>query len=123
MTETIHKALLQVQKQIEAKKQLRDRLNTEIVQLQATEIGLKNALGQQVQAQTAWTDLCLAVLNNFPNQKMSAVEVRNVLESWGYTFTGINNPLAFINTCLQRLADRGQIVRSQVGRPFRFGRK
>jgi len=123
MTETLQKALEEVQKQIALKAQLRDQLDAEIVQLQAAEIGLRNALGQQIQAETAWTNLVRAVLNSHPGQEMSAVQVRDVLQSWGYNFTGIKNPLAFINTVLQRLAERGEIIRSPMGRPFRFGRR
>jgi hypothetical protein len=120
MTEAFQAALRQVQKQIEMKTRQRDQLNTEIVQLQATQIGLQKALGQQVQAEMAWTNLALAVLNSRPGQPMSAVEIRDTLQGWGYNFAGINNPLAFINTCLQRLAIRGQVDRTATGRPFRF---
>jgi hypothetical protein len=122
MTEAYQKALREVQRQIEIKVRQRDKLNAEIVQLQAAQIGLQNALGQQIQAETQWTELVLAVINNNPGQAMSAVEVRNMLQQWGYTFAGVNNPLAFINTCLQRIADRGLITRTPTGRPFRFGR-
>ncbi|HEY0701474.1 MAG TPA: hypothetical protein VGD60_01790 [Candidatus Acidoferrales bacterium] len=121
MTEAYQKALREVQRQIEGKIRQRDKLSAEIVQLQATQIGLQNALGQQVQAETQWTELVSAVINNNLGQPMSAVEVRNTLQQWGYTFAGVNNPLAFINTCLQRLAQRRVIVR--VGeRPTRFDR-
>jgi hypothetical protein len=118
--DTLQKALQEVQKQIATKAQLRDRLNAEIVQLQATEIGLRNALGQQVQVEMAWTELVLAELNRYPGQFMSAVQIRDMLVSWGYNFAGINNPLAFINTCVQRLADQGRVTRTPTGRPFRF---
>jgi hypothetical protein len=120
MVDTLQRALLQVQSQIAAKARLRDSLNAELAQLRATAIGLQNALGQQVQAETAWTDLIRTVVYNSPNQPMSAVEVRDTLQSWGYNLAGIKNPLAFVNTCLQRLADRGEIIRSEIGRPFRF---
>jgi hypothetical protein len=120
MTDALQKALQEVQKQIATKAQLRDRLNAEIVQLQATEIGLQNALGQQEQAEMAWTELVLAVLNSYPGKYMSAVQIRDTLVSWGYNFAGINNPLAFINTCVQRLADQGRVTRTPTGRPFRF---
>jgi hypothetical protein len=120
MVDTLQRALLQVQSQIAAKARLRDSLNAELAQLHATAIGLQNALGQQVQAETAWTDLIRTVVYNSPNQPMSAVEVRDTLQSWGYNLAGIKNPLAFVNTCLQRLADRGEIIRSEIGRPFRF---
>jgi len=120
MTNAFKDALREVQKQIEAKSRQRDQLNAEIVQLQATEIGLQNALGQQVQAEIAWTELVLAVLNSHPGQFMSAVQIRDTLVSWGYNFAGINNPLAFINTCVQRLADQGRVTRTPTGRPFRF---
>lgn len=120
VTEAFEEALRQARKQIEVKTRQRDMLNAEIAQLQATQIGLQNALGQQVQAEIAWTNLALAVLNSHPGQAMSAVEIRDTLQTWGYNFTGINNPLAFINTCLQRLASRGQVIRTPVGRPFRF---
>jgi hypothetical protein len=120
VTDAFQKALQEVQKQIAAKEQMRDRLNAEIVQLQATEIGLRNALGQQVQAEIAWTELVLAVLNSYPGKFMSAVQIRDTLLSWGYNFAGINNPLAFINTCVQRLAHQGRVTRSTTGRPFRF---
>ena len=120
MTEALKAALRQVQKQIEVKTRQRDTLDAEIVQLRATEMGLQTTLGQQVQAEIAWTNLVMAVLNSHLGQPMSAVEIRDTLESWGYNFAGINNPLAFINTCLQRLAGRGQINRTEMGRPFRF---
>jgi hypothetical protein len=120
MVNALQKALLEVQSQIAAKCRLRDNLNAEIAQLQATANGLQHALGQQIQAETAWTDLIRTVIYNSPNQAMSAVEVRDTLQSWGYNFAGIKNPLAFVNTCLQRLAEQGEIMRSDVGRPFRF---
>jgi hypothetical protein len=120
MVNALQKALLEVQSQIAVKSRLRDTLNAEIAQLQATAIGLQNALGQQIQAETAWTDLIRTVIYNSPNQAMSAVEVRDTLQTWGYNMTGIKNPLAFVNTCLQRLAEQGEIIRSDVGRPFRF---
>src|SRR5438876_12314528 len=107
MTQAFYEALQQVRTRIAAKTRQRDQLNAEIVQLQATEIGLRNALGQQVQAEIAWTELVLAVLNSYPGQFLSAVQIRETLVSWGYNFAGINNPLAFINTCVQRLADQG----------------
>jgi hypothetical protein len=120
VTDTLQKALQEVQKQIAMKAQVRDRLSAEIVQLQATEIGLRNALGQQVQAEIAWTELVLAVLNSYPGKFLSAVQIRDTLVSWGYNFAGINNPLAFINTCVQRLAEQGRVTRTPTGRPFRF---
>ncbi len=120
MTEVYEKALRQVDQQIAEKTRKRDQLSAEIVQLQAARIGLQRALGQQMHAETAWTELAMAVLNSNRGRALSAAEVRDVLLSWGYAFTGINNPLAFINTCLQRLADRGQIGRTKTGRPFRF---
>lgn len=120
MVDTLQKALLQVQSQIAAKTRLRDSLNAEIAQLQATAIGLQNALGQQIQAVTAWTELIRTVVYNSPNQPMSAVEVRDTLQTWGYNLAELKNPLAFVNTCLQRLANRGEIIRSETGRPFRF---
>jgi hypothetical protein len=123
MTETLQKALEEVRMQIAAKARLRDQLDAEIAQLQATQIGIQNALGQQIRADVAWTDLVRAVLNNSPGQTMSAVQVRDALQSWGYNLAGMQNPLAYINTVLQRLAERGEIVRSRIGRPFRFGRK
>jgi len=121
MTDTLQKALEEIQKQIARKNHLRNQLDVEIAQLQATAIGIQNALGQQVQAEVAWTQLVRAVLNNSEGQSMSAVQVRDTLQSWGYNFAGIQNPLAFINTILQRLAERGEILRSKIGRPFRFG--
>ena len=120
VTKALQNALREVQELIEAKTRQRDQLHAEIVQLQATEIGLQRALGQQVQAEIAWTELVLAVLNKNPGQPMSAVEIREVLQTWGYSFAQINNPLAFLNTCLQRLAHQGRTLRSQQGRPFRF---
>lgn len=123
MKEILEKALHEVDAQIVRKTEQRNRMDVEIVQLQATKIGLQNALGQQIQAEMAWTDLVRAALNNSPGQSMSAVQVRDTLQSWGYNFQGVENPLAFINTVLQRLANRGEIVRSVTGRPFRFGRK
>src|SRR5277367_2978915 len=120
MTEALHKALQEVRGLIQAKTRHRDQLNAEIVQLQATQIGLQRALGQQVQAEIAWTELVLAVLNINPGHPMSAVEIREILQSWGYSFAQIHSPLAFLNTCLQRLAQQGRTVRSEQGRPFRF---
>lgn len=122
MTDALQEALRQIQAQIAEAVQQRDRLNIRIVQLQGTELGLKNALGLQQQAETAWTELVLAALNSQPGQAMSAVEIRDVLNGWGYMFQGIRNPLGFINTCLQRMAERGLIRRSPRGRPFKFTR-
>lgn len=121
MTDTLQKALEQIQKDIAHKAQLRSQLDAEIAQLQATEIGIKNALGQHKQAEIAWTQLVRTVLNSSQGQSVTAVQVRDLLESWGYTFAGIQNPLAFIHTILQRLAAQGEIIRSEKGRPFRFG--
>src|SRR5258708_36116633 len=104
MTAAFQKALHEVQKQITQKIRMRDQLNAEIVQLQATQIGLQRALGQQVHAEMAWTDLVLAVLNSQPGQSMGAVKVRDALQSWGYSFAARNNPLTLSNTCLERLA-------------------
>lgn len=120
MTQELQKALEFVKGQIAEKAQKRAQLDAEIAQLQATEIGLQNALGQQIKAEIAWTDLVRAVLNSCPGQSLSAVEVRDVLKAWGYDFRGIQNPLAFINTILQRLSVRGEIARSARGRPFKF---
>lgn len=122
MTETLQKALEQIQRDIARKTHERNQLDVQIAQLQATAIGIQNALGQQVQAEVAWTQLVRAVLNNAQGQSMSAAQVRDTLQGWGYSFTGIQNPLAYINTVLQRLAERGEIIRSKTGRPFRFAR-
>ena len=121
MTDVLQKALEKVQRDIARKAHFRNQLNVEIAQLQATEIGIQNALGQQAQAEIEWTQLVRAVLSSFQGQAVTAVQVRNTLLSWGYNFTGIQNPLAFINTILTRLAQRGDITRSRIGRPFRFG--
>ena len=120
MENPLQKALVHVQAQIVTKTRARDTLNAELAQLQATAIGLQNALGQQIKAEIAWTNLVRTVIYNSPEQPMTAAQVRDTLQSWGYNFDGIQNPLAFINTCLQRLAEQGQIVRSEVGRPFKF---
>jgi hypothetical protein len=120
VTQALQNALHEVQESIKVKTRQRDQLNAEIAQLQATRIGLQRALGQQVQAEIAWTELVLAVLNKNPGQPMSAVQIREVLQSWGYSFAQIQNPLAFLNTCLQRLAQHGRVARSEQGRPFRF---
>jgi hypothetical protein len=122
MTRELEKALRVVRVRIAQRMSERERLDAEIAQLQATEIGIQNALGQQVQAEIAWTNLVRTVINQAAGQAMSAVEVRDTLANWGYTFSGIRNPLAFFNTILQRLADQGEIVRSETGRPFRFWR-
>jgi hypothetical protein len=120
MTHELEKALQVVRVRIAQKTSQREQLEAEIAQLQATEIGIQNALGQQAQAEIAWTNLVRTVINQASGQAMSAVEVRESLASWGYTFLGIKNPLAFFNTILQRLADQGEIVRSDTGRPFKF---
>ncbi|MGC1434959.1 MAG: hypothetical protein WA847_03610 [Terriglobales bacterium] len=120
MTDEFQKALLQVRAQIAAKRTRRDLLDAEIAQLRATEIGLKNALGQQLRAEIAWTDLVRTVINQAAGQPTTAVQVRDTLKSWGYTFEGIANPLAFFNTILQRLTTQGELVRSDSGRPFKF---
>lgn len=120
MTQALQKALEEIRKTIARKTHLKFQLEAEIAQLQATRIGLQNALGQELQNEIAWTQLVLAVLNTRPGQPMTAVEVRGTLKDWGYTFEGVQNPLALVNTCLQRMAQRGQIVQSPVGRPFRF---
>ena len=120
MTDQIREALRQIQQQISDKGTQRNKLDIEIAQLQATEIGLQNALGEHVQAEIAWTNLVLAALNKYPGRPMTAAEIRDELISWGYNFAGIHNPLAFINTCVQRLAEQGRVVRSERGRPFRF---
>ena len=122
MTETLKRALEEIQKEIARKIHARNQLDVEIAQLQATAIGIQKALGQQAEAEVAWTQLVRAVLNNAQGQSMSAAQVRDTLQSWGYSFAGIQNPLAYINTVLQRLAERGEIDRSQTGRPFRFAR-
>jgi hypothetical protein len=121
MDQTLQKALAKVREQIAQSARERDALNAKIAQPQATEIGLQNALGQQVQAEIAWTNLIKTVIFSCARERpLSAVEVRDTLQSWGYTFTGMQTPLAFINTCLQRLAEQGEIVRSDVGRPYKF---
>jgi predicted transcriptional regulator len=123
MTEILQKALQEVEAQIARKTEQRNQLDIEIVQLQATKIGLQNALGQQVQAETAWTELVLAALKSYPaGQQVTASEIRDRLQSWGYSFEGVENPLALINTVLRRLVERAVIVRSKSGRPFRFAR-
>lgn len=119
MTRELQAALQQVRAQIAMKTRKRDELDTQIAQLRATEIGIQNALGQQIQADIAWTDLVRTVLNSAV-QSMSAVEVRDTLAGWGYDLSGMKNPLAFINTILQRLFEQGEIVRTDTGRPFRF---
>jgi hypothetical protein len=120
MDHALQKALAHVQSQIAAKTRARDTLNAELAQLQATAIGLQNALGQQIRAEIAWTNLVRTVIYSNPNRTMTAVEVRDTLQNWGYNFAGIENPLALVNTCLQRLAEQGEIIRSETGRPFRF---
>ena len=123
MPEHLRKALEQINKEIELQTAIINAASAKLAQLQATKIGLQNALGQQEQAEIAWTDLVRAVLNNYPvGHRISAVEVRDVLKSWGYNFQGVTNPLALINTCLQRLFASGEIAR-EGGRPFRFGRR
>jgi hypothetical protein len=121
MTDVLQHALHEVRTKIASKTQQRDRLNAEIAQLRATEIGLQNALGQQIQAEVAWTNLVRTVIHS-AGMALSAVEVRDTLGNWGYEFAGIKNPLAFFNTILQRLAEQGEIIRSDTGRPFRFSR-
>lgn len=120
MANELQKALLQVRAQIAAKRTRRDLLDAEIAQLRATEIGLKNALGQHLRAEIAWTDLVRTVINQAAGQPMTAVQVRDTLKSWGYTLEGIANPLAFFNTVLQRLTTQGELARSDSGRPFKF---
>jgi len=120
MTEALQNALREVRAKIDQKSHQREQLNVEIAQLQAAEIGLQNALGQQVQAEIAWTNLVLAALNKYPGRPMTAAEIRDELVSWGYNFAEIRNPLALINTCVQRLAEQGRVIRSERGRPFRF---
>ena len=124
MTEILQKALQEVDAQITRKIEQRNQLDIEITQLQATKIGLQNALGQQIQSEIAWTDLVRSALNSYPpGQKVSAVQIRETLQNWGYNFQNVQNPLAFINTVLQRLVERGEIERSKKGRPFSFGRR
>jgi hypothetical protein len=120
MTNELQKALVQVRAQIAARKTKRDLLDAEIAQLRATEIGLKNALGQQLRAEIAWTDLVRTVINQAAGQPMTAVQVRDTVKSWGYTLEGIANPLAFFNTILQRLTTQGELARSDSGKPFKF---
>jgi hypothetical protein len=121
MTDTFLKALQKVRQQIASKTQQRNQIDAEIAQLRATEIGLQNALGQQEQAEIAWTNLVRTVIFNYAGQQpMSAVQVRDTLQSWGYTFDGISNPLAFFNNILERLWKQGEIQRTDVGRPFKF---
>jgi hypothetical protein len=120
MTDTLQKALEEVRKQIARKTHSKFQLEAEIAQLQATQIGLQNALGQQIQNEIAWTQLVLAVLNTQPGEAMTAVQIRDTLQQWGYAFEGVQNPLALVNTCVQRLAEQGRAVRSERGRPFRF---
>ncbi|SPJ13949.1 hypothetical protein SBDP2_1200003 [Syntrophobacter sp. SbD2] len=123
MEEILQEALQEVDAQIAQKTEQRNKLDIEIVQLRGTRIGLQNAIGQQIQSEMAWTDLVLAALNSYPaGQQLTASEIRDRLQTWGYTFQGIQNPLAFINTVLRRLVDRAVITRSQAGRPFRFAR-
>jgi hypothetical protein len=119
MTGHYQKTLEHVRQQIGAKCRARDQLNAEIAQLQAVEIGVQTALGQQIKAETAWTDLVRTVVYA-ARHPLTAVEVRDTLAGWGYTFAGIKNPLAFCNTILQRLAEQRELVRSDVGRPFKF---
>lgn len=108
---------------IAAKATQRDKLDAEIAQLKATEIGLQNALGQQAQAEIAWTNLVRTAIAQSAGSPMSAVDVRDTIASWGYDFSAIANPLAFFNTILQRLVQQGEITRSDVGRPYRFSRE
>jgi hypothetical protein len=120
MTDELEKALFQIRTKIAAQSTKRDLLDAEIAQLRATEIGLKHALGQQLRTEIAWTDLVRTVINQGAGQPMTAVQVRDTLKSWGYTFEGIANPLAFVNTILQRLSSQGEITRSDTGKPFTF---
>lgn len=120
MTDSLQKALNDIRVKIEVKSRQRAQLDAEIAQLQATEIGLQNALGLHLQAEIAWTNLVRTVINHSASKAMSAVEVRDTLASWGYNFSGIQNPLAFFNTILQRLWQQGELVRTDVGRPYRF---
>jgi hypothetical protein len=120
MTNTFEKALEEVRARIAMLLHQRDQLNAEIARMQATEIGLRNVIGQQIQAEIAWTDVVRSVVNLSRGRPMSAVEVRDTLAAWGYKFEGIKNPLAFFNNILQRLSDQGELVRSDSGRPFRF---
>lgn len=120
MTDSFEKALRDLRIKKQAKMQQRAQLDAEIAQLNAVEIGLQNALGQQIQAEIAWTNLVRTVINQAVGHPTSAVEVRDTLASWGYKFDGISNPLAFFNTILQRLFQQGEIQRTHVGRPYRF---
>jgi hypothetical protein len=121
MGANFQRALADLEQQIANTARQRDGLNVRLAQLQAAKIGLQNAIGQQMQAEIQWTNLVKTVIFNCAReQPMSAVQVRDTLQTWGYSFDGIQNPLSFINTCLQRLAQQGEITRSDVGRPFRF---
>jgi len=119
MTQAFEQALHQIEEEIKKVTRARAQLDVKLAQLSATKIGLQNALGQQVQAEIAWTNLVLAALNKYPGRPMTAVEIRDELVSWGYNFEGVNNPLAFINTCVQRLVEQGRAIRN-AGKPFRF---
>src|SRR5579863_1735750 len=120
MVDALQIALRQIQEKKQRLIRERARLDAEIAQTEATEIGLQNSLGQHVQAEIAWTNLVLAAVNKYPGRPMTAVEIRDELISWGYNFQGVSNPLALINTCAQRLSEQGRIFRSERGRPFRF---
>lgn len=120
MVDALQAALRQIQEKKQNLIRQRARLDVEIAQVEATEIGLQNSLGQRVQAEIAWTNLVFAAVSKYPGRPMTAVEIRDELMSWGYNFQGVSNPLALINTCVQRLAKQGRVIRSERGRPFRF---
>ena len=118
---TFLRALQEIRQKIAIKTNQRNQIDAEIAQMRATEIALQNAIGQEMHAEIAWTNLVRTVVNNYAVQHpMTAVQVRDTLQSWGYTFQGIANPLAFFNNILERLWKQGEIQRSDVGRPFKF---
>jgi hypothetical protein len=120
MTNDLQKGLAAIRSRKAAKIRQRDQLNVEIAQLDATERGFLGALGEQMEAEIAWTDLVRTVIRQFGGTPVSALEVRDTLKSWGYSFTGMANPLAFFNNILQRLHAQHEVQRTGIGRPFRF---
>jgi hypothetical protein len=120
--ETYQRALADLQAKLARSVAKRDAANAEIAQLQADIRAISNLLGQYVEAEAGWTDLIRTVVYNAQG-KVTAAQVRDTLQAWGYDLSGFKNPLGFIHTTLQRLSERGELERSVTRRPFMFGRK
>lgn len=71
-------------------------------------------LAEMIAGPPGFTDSVRNVLRNVPAQALTARNVRDLLRGAGFDLSSYTNPLASIHTILKRLAERGEVVVSEI---------